>query len=617
MKLQDLFPSNKKFTLVVQVKNIFDSSIFVSPISDRHSDNKYNLFLPKGNNISGLTEKDTLLVNVLGEQLLKIITAEGFERDKRDNKCLFISKEPIHVDNQQISDNQSFFDYIFDTNISNINYDNYDDFKDKIKKTSFFNQLDLSNLDQEIEKQLDLKQKIADYKKLEVNLDAINQQISEKISELQQVDEKLDENKLLTTENTKLKKDNSKLKKESSEFKALKEFHNQNTWLTPLKSIYENTTLNSPVLKEKTEKLTDKYFKKVIAELKAKQVSEDFINTYLLSLFTCLVNGRFLLLTGHIGTGKSSLIKDTGPLLGGNTTLIPVRPGWIDSSDLLGFYDPINSKFRVTEFTHALQQKDNDLINIILLDEMNIARIENYAADILSCHNPIDERQNLNLYQNEIGTEQHIQLAQALENLKIDSAMRKNIFEQLPMPSNNEIILNNNVLLCGTLNIDGSTENLPPKMIDRSFILKFPDFDGKISSVKQALHKIPMSIQSIIELRGIPTDEEVQQWDIFYEKWIIPHVDILLPISHRIAMDYILFQRFAKTFKLSNQIDIYFVYARILPRLQFTHTPELYKKALSLITKLSAISGQKSILNMLEKYEDKDGFEISYQYLCG
>ncbi|MOA21193.1 hypothetical protein D3C78_1416730 [compost metagenome] len=82
-------------------------------------------------------------------------------------------------------------------------------------------------------------------------------------------------------------------------------------------------------------------------------------------------------------------------------------------------------------------------------------------------------------------------------------------------------------------------------------------------------------------------------------------------------MDYILFQRFAKLFKLANHIDIYFVYARILPRLHFTHTTDLYKKALSLIEKLSPISGQKGILKILKQYEDKDGFEVSYQHLCG
>ena len=313
MKLQNLFPSNQNFTLVAQVKGIHESGIFVSPVSEKHFSYDYNLFLPKRKNTPDLNDKDTLLVSVSGEQLLKIINAEGFGPGKRENSCSFIQKKSISDYNQKILENQSFFSYIFDTNISDINYNNYIEFKQKVKKTSFFNQLDLSILDQEISRQLDINQKFKDYEELNTNLATINQQISEKNIELQQVNASLEENKLLTTDNNKLKKDNTKLKKEFIEFKALKDFHDQNSWLIPLKSTYENTTLSPTVLNEKTEKLTDKYFKKVITELKPKQISQDFIHTYLLSLFTCLVNGRFLLLTGHIGTGKSSLIKDTGP----------------------------------------------------------------------------------------------------------------------------------------------------------------------------------------------------------------------------------------------------------------------------------------------------------------
>jgi hypothetical protein len=577
---------------------------------------KKNIFLPysKKPKNQELSINDKLLIKIDSEQFKFILNKEEFPKSK--NVCDYLKN--IEDDEYKTfnENNLEFFNLFSTKNFITVN--NYLEIEKISRGCSFYNQLNLPQIKKELSSQLDIIKKFEDYEELSQNLENITHLIFDKTKELQQANADIEDNKKLVAENKKLKNENKKLAKESIEFKALKDFHDQNLWINPLKSAYEKSISNSENFHQKTEQLTDKFFKKISNQLGFKQISEDFIHTYLLSLFTSLVNGRFLLLTGHIGTGKSSLIKDTGPLLGGDTTLIPVRPGWIDSSDLLGFYDPIKDKFRATEFTTAIQQPNNDQINIILLDEMNIARIENYAADILSCHNPIGERKNLNLYQNDLGTEQHIQLAKTLENLNLDQSIREIIFKQLQPNSNHEITLNDNLLLCGTLNIDGSTENLPPKMIDRSFMLKFPDFDGSLSILKQKLETMPVSIQSIVDIYNEPvSDVEIQQWKQFNSDWISPFHDILLPISHRVAMDYILFQRFAKKLKLLKHIDIYFVYSRVLPRLQFTHNPDLYKKANDFINKLSPISGQKSVLSALKSYEDKDGFEVSYQHLCG
>ncbi|MBR2511233.1 MAG: hypothetical protein IKB59_03625, partial [Alphaproteobacteria bacterium] len=97
---------------------------------------------------------------------------------------------------------------------------------------------------------------------------------------------------------------------------------------------------------------------------------------------------RIMILEGISGTGKTSLPCAFARFLGDKTltTVIPVQPSWKDKYDLLGFYNDFSHKFKETDFLKALYTAlyDNQRIHIIMLDEMNLSRIEYYFADFLS-----------------------------------------------------------------------------------------------------------------------------------------------------------------------------------------------------------------------------------------
>ena len=98
------------------------------------------------------------------------------------------------------------------------------------------------------------------------------------------------------------------------------------------------------------------------------------------------------LLQGISGTGKTSLPIAFARALGqrgqANYKLIEVQAGWRDRQDLIGYYNSFESKFYETEFLTALYEaqcpKFQDQIYIIVLDEMNLSRPEQYFADFLS-----------------------------------------------------------------------------------------------------------------------------------------------------------------------------------------------------------------------------------------
>ncbi len=65
---------------------------------------------------------------------------------------------------------------------------------------------------------------------------------------------------------------------------------------------------------------------------------------------------------------------------------ISVRPDWTDNRGLLGFYNLITGAYQPTDFLRLLIQAaiDGDRPHFVILDEMNLAKVEYYFADFLS-----------------------------------------------------------------------------------------------------------------------------------------------------------------------------------------------------------------------------------------
>ena len=94
------------------------------------------------------------------------------------------------------------------------------------------------------------------------------------------------------------------------------------------------------------------------------------------------------ILQGMSGTGKTSLPKIFGKALFGEVNVVSVESSWRDRNELLGYYNDFSKKFTAKEFTCDLYRagcgRYKDTIYFIVLDEMNLSRVEYYFADFLS-----------------------------------------------------------------------------------------------------------------------------------------------------------------------------------------------------------------------------------------
>jgi energy-coupling factor transporter ATP-binding protein EcfA2 len=192
----------------------------------------------------------------------------------------------------------------------------------------------------------------------------------------------------------------------------------------------------------------------------------------------------FILLAGISGTGKSRLVRTLAyktcekeelrvdPKKPGNFELIPVRPNWHDSSELIGYVSRINDeKYISTSFLQFIAKawKNVDVPFLLCLDEMNLAPVEQYFAEYLSI---IETRQ---VHAENIGTdyiiskagfENHSLYSQLLADLGLD----ENDFSD-------GISIPNNLVVIGTVNMDETTHSFSRKVLDRAMTFEMNNVD--------------------------------------------------------------------------------------------------------------------------------------------
>lgn len=174
----------------------------------------------------------------------------------------------------------------------------------------------------------------------------------------------------------------------------------------------------------------------------------DVVNLYL-----SLKTKPFVILSGISGTGKTKIIQWFAESLGaaeenGQFTLIPVRPDWSDGSDLLGYVD-IKGDFQGKPLTKALRAAHENLDKpyFVLLDEMNLARVEYYFSDLLS-----------------------VMESRKWEDRKIATSSvlpEEDLGDVLTIPPN--------VYFIGTVNMDETTHPFSKKVLDRANTIEFND----------------------------------------------------------------------------------------------------------------------------------------------
>ena len=109
--------------------------------------------------------------------------------------------------------------------------------------------------------------------------------------------------------------------------------------------------------------------------------SQNLIRLFLASLGS----SRLVILQGISGTGKTSLPYAWGKFLANDAVIASVQPSWRDRTELFGYFNEFTKKFNETnvlaKMYEASFKKD---VYFTILDEMNIARVEYYFAEMLS-----------------------------------------------------------------------------------------------------------------------------------------------------------------------------------------------------------------------------------------
>jgi hypothetical protein len=164
----------------------------------------------------------------------------------------------------------------------------------------------------------------------------------------------------------------------------------------------------------------------------------------------------FVILAGVSGTGKSRLPALLAEATGGHWELISVRPDWTDSSDILGYVD-LQYRFRPGRLLEIIRQARNQPGThfVVIVDEMNLARVEYYLAEVLS---HIEDRRPAPRGGFESSPLLGLELGQA------DAVWAK---QNLPP----------NLALVGTVNMDESTHGFSRKVLDRAFTMEFSDIN--------------------------------------------------------------------------------------------------------------------------------------------
>ena len=177
------------------------------------------------------------------------------------------------------------------------------------------------------------------------------------------------------------------------------------------------------------------------------------------SFLAGMAASRLLILQGLSGTGKSLMPRMFSRFTGSNAFFSPVQSTWRDKTDVLGFYSEFTKTFKITDFLSNLYSASyTEKTSMMVLDEMNLSRIEYYFADFLSILEYPQEEWKIKVYEPELG--------QKLPEKLTDG--------YVSIPANTWFI--------GTANTDDSTFTITDKVYDRAITLEFRERVSKISS---------------------------------------------------------------------------------------------------------------------------------------
>ena len=356
------------------------------------------------------------------------------------------------------------------------------------------------------------------------------QLLRDKVSDLSEKNQQLDiKSKQQSTEIDNLltiKDKQRKQLKENEEViaKQVKEIEELKASQAFLKKRVENLFAQNSYLRNRrsytSEVINYENEKQVFAVLKnnAKACGLNFNSEDLINFYTSVKSSRLTIIEGISGTGKSKLVDLYGRTLGlddnGHMLIVPVSPGWTDDTDILGYLD--NSLMQYKESSIGLvsflveASKHPDKPFLVCFDEMNLAKVEYYFAQFIS------------ILENDVNN-RILRIYNPKEEINVTNAAE--------YPA--EIRLGENIIFCGTINVDESTYRLSDKVLDRANLIKLQDCDFSVyDDEKPVFIVVDVTLVDKLKSQGL-TDDELSLLDELNEK--LKNVNPRFCFAHRVV----------------------------------------------------------------------------------
>lgn len=196
---------------------------------------------------------------------------------------------------------------------------------------------------------------------------------------------------------------------------------------------------------------------------------------------------RLTILQGMSGTGKTSLPKIVAEALSSVCDIVEVESSWRDKNELLGYYNEFSKVYTPKKFTQALYRAklDPDTVTFIVLDEMNLSRIEYYFSDFLSLMENEPDKREIKLL-----------------NVPIARSKNGEWCEYKGLIDGTTLKIPPNIWFIGTANRDESTYDISDKVYDRAHTMNFDKRAEK-----------PASYGDPIPVRYLPAAELVRLFE--------------------------------------------------------------------------------------------------------
>ncbi len=167
---------------------------------------------------------------------------------------------------------------------------------------------------------------------------------------------------------------------------------------------------------------------------------------------------KLTILQGMSGTGKTSLPKIFAEALLSGCDIIEVESSWRDKNELLGYYNEFSKIYSPKNFTLALYQArlHPEQLTFIVLDEMNLSRIEYYFSDFLSLMENEPDARKIKLL-----------------NIALHRKVKGNRVPYAGLVRGHTLKIPPNVWFIGTANRDESTFEISDKVYDRAHTMNF------------------------------------------------------------------------------------------------------------------------------------------------